>query len=116
MKIQISFYTKKIFRSMYNENTHLFLYRKNFRLVLYAEKFPDLYLMKIQICFVVVLKENVFRSLLQILKFKEESNLKLRHVNQLLNNELNMRTWLKSMNKIVLTMNKIKHTFMKTMQ
>jgi len=50
------------------------------------------------------------------LKFKEESNLKLRHVNQLLNNELNMRTWLKSMNKIVLTMNKIKHTFMKTMQ
>ena len=62
MKIQISFYTKKIFRSVFNENTLLFLYRKNFILVLYAEKFPDLYLMKMQICFVVVFFKKCFEE------------------------------------------------------
>ena len=62
MKIQISFYTKKIFRSVFNENTLLFLYRKNFILVLYAEKFPDLYLMKMQICFVVVFLKKCFEE------------------------------------------------------
>ena len=53
----------------------------------------DMYLMKIHINFVVVVvffffNINVFSNLLQILKFKVELNLK--HVNQLLNNKLNM--------------------------
>ena len=34
--------------------------------------------------------KNVFSSLLQISKFKEESNLKLRHVNQLLKIKLSI--------------------------
>ena len=74
-----------------------------------SKKFSDLYLMKtqisfdmqknfksilmkIQISFVVVLlkKKNVFSNLLQILKFKEEPNLKPRHVNQLVNKKLKM--------------------------
>ena len=48
--------------------------------------------MKIQISFVVVLlkKKNVFSNLLQILKFKEEPNLKPRHFNQLVNKKLKM--------------------------
>ena len=64
----------------------------------YSEKISNLYLMKIHINFVVVVvffffNINVFSNLLQILKFKVELNLK--HVNQLLNNKLNMWTWQK---------------------
>ena len=59
--------------------------------------------MKIQIWFFVVVLYTlyiyiyiyVFSSLLQISKFKEESNLKLRHVNQPLKKELSMWTWQK---------------------
>ena len=49
--------------------------------------------MKIKISFYIVVLlsfKNVFSSLLQISKFKEESNLKLRHVSQLLKIELSI--------------------------
>ena len=75
MKIQISFYSKKI----------LYLYLMKIKISFYFKK------MKIQISFVVVLfikKKNVFSDLLQVLKFKGELNPK--RVNQLLNNKLNM--------------------------
>ena len=68
MKIHISFYMQKNFRSVFNENTNLFL------LLFFLKK----------------KKINAFSSLLQILKFKKELNLKPKHVNQLLNNKLNM--------------------------
>ena len=51
--------------------------------------------MKIKISFYIVVLfsfKNFFSSLLQISKFKEESNLKLRHVNQLLKIELSIWT------------------------
>ena len=68
MKIQINFVCRKNFKSIFNEN-------------------------KDQFYIVVLLSfKNVFSSLLQISKFKEESNLKLRHVNQLLKIELSIWT------------------------
>ena len=56
------------FRSAFNENTDLIFFFCSFFFPL----------------------KNVFSSLLQILKFKEESNLKLTHANQLLKIELSM--------------------------
>ena len=88
MKIHISFYMQKNFRSVFNENTNLFLL-----LFFFLKKII-----------------NAFSSLLQILKFKKELNLKPKHVNQLLNNKLNMWAWHKKIwTRLCQSMNKIKH-------
>ena len=62
MNIRISFVMQKNFRSVFNENTDQFLFRKNFRFVFNEntdqffdmQKISDLYLMKIQTSFIVV--------------------------------------------------------------
>ena len=60
MKIQISFWLGKIFKSIFNENTdQFFFYSEKF-----LEKFSNLYLVKIQIC--VCLEKNLDLYLMKI--------------------------------------------------
>ena len=71
---------QKNFRSIFNENTDLFFYmQQNFRSAFNENTNMIFFSLK-----------TVFSSLLQISKFKEESNLKLRHVNQILKIKLSM--------------------------
>ena len=56
--MQICFYFGEIFKSVFNENTDLcfgkifrFVFNENKDLFFVSEKFSDLYLKKIQICF-----------------------------------------------------------------
>ena len=84
MKIQTSFLFRKNFRYVFNENTDKFLLLKNFKSVFNE----NTYQFCCCCCLFFFFNINVFSNLLQILKFKVELNLK--HVNQLLNNKLNM--------------------------
>ena len=84
MKIQISFYSEKISDLYLMKIQTSFLFRKNFRYV-FNENTDKCCCC---CCLFFFFNINVFSNLLQILKFKVELNLK--HVNQLLNNKLNM--------------------------
>ena len=81
------FVCRKNFRSVFNENTDQFCMQKNFR-SLFNEN-TDLIFCCCSL-YIIYIYIYVFSSLLQISKFKEESNLKLRHVNQPLKKELSM--------------------------